>query len=341
MQKPCTTGWNSFISKTLTSQKFLPWKRKRLRFSPRDKKQPHGWGGAMLKYSQFLKNRYGEKVYKIPVNTGGTCPNRDGTKGTGGCIFCSEIGTAFELLPDSMEITGQIQKNISYIQKKYKAQKYLIYFQNFTGTYLPLEVFKNHLLKASQTENAVGIVVSTRPDCLSGGHLEALSELKAKGFDIFIELGLQSANDETLRKINRGHTVADYIEGARLVKSHGFFLDTHLILNLPWDKEADCVRAAHLMNECGTDSVKIHSLHIPYHTELYRMYQAKEFEIISKEAYFHRLYLFLKELNPAVAVQRLFSRAPKKDTAFCNWQTSWWKLEEEFLEYAARMDNEK
>ncbi len=287
----------------------------------------------MLKYSQFLRNIYGEKVYKIPVNTGGTCPNRDGTKGSGGCIFCSEIGTGFELHDPEIDFFTQVHSNIAHIQKKYKANRYLIYFQNFTGTYLPLKEFRGYLEKVRQVENVVGVAVSTRPDCLDGGHLEALLELQQDGYDIFVELGLQSANEETLLKINRGHTVEDYIKGAKKVKDFGFYLDTHIILNLPWDTDHDAVCAAQLLNECKTDSVKIHSLHIPYGTKLYDLWQDKQFEIITKEEYFHRLYLFLKALNPHIAVQRLFSRAPKEDTAFCNWQTSWWKLEDEFFSY--------
>ena len=229
---------------------------------------------------------------------------------------------------------------MAYIRKKYHANRFLIYFQNFTATYLPLETFRQYLLKAEQAENVVGVVISTRPDCLDGGHLELLDEVKQKGLDVFIELGLQSANDTTLKKINRGHSVSDYIRGAKLVKEHGFYLDTHLILNLPWDTDADIGTAAKLMNEVKTDSVKLHSLHIPYGTKLYDLYKAGEITVISKEEYFRRLYLFLKELNPDVAVQRLFSRAPKEDTAFCNWQTSWWKLEEEYYRFAEEQKKE-
>lgn len=290
----------------------------------------------MLKYSQFLRNLFGEKVYKIPVNTGGTCPNRDGTKGVGGCIFCSEIGTGFELPDPATDFLTQIHTNISYIQKKYHANRYLIYFQNFTGTYLPLDQFRQYLEQARKVENVVGICVSTRPDCLDGGHLELLAQMQQEGYSIFIELGLQSANDSTLQRINRGHTVADYIAGAKKVKEMGFYLDTHLILNLPWDSEEDVVAAARLMNQHGTDSVKLHSLHIPYGTKLCEMYQKGEITPCTKEEYFRRLYLFLHSLRPDIAVQRLFSRAPKEDTAFCNWQTSWWKLEDEFYQYAER-----
>ena len=282
----------------------------------------------MIKYSEFLKKKYGEKIYKIPINTGGTCPNRDGSKGVGGCIFCSEIGAGFELLPEEMEVSEQINKNIEFIRKKYKANKYLIYFQNYTATYLPLDIFQKYLKIAENTPNVVGVAVSTRPDCLNGEHLEALSQFKG---DVYVELGLQSANNETLAKINRCHTVEDFISGAKKVKSYGFYLDTHVILNLPFDKNEDIKKMADIINEAGSDSVKIHSLHIPYNTRLHDMYIKNEFTIISKDEYFDRLDILLSNLDEKIAVQRLFSRAPKEKTAFCNWNTSWWKLEEEYL----------
>ena len=290
--------------------------------------------------NEHYKEKFGCKVYKLSIDAGFTCPNRDGTLGNRGCIFCSEVGAGFELQPSTVDISEQIRTNMAYIRKKYNANRFLIYFQNFTATYLPLETFRQYLFQAVSADDIVGVVISTRPDCLDGGHLDLLDEVKEKGLDVFLELGLQSANDTTLEKINRGHTVSDYIRGAKLVKEHGFYLDTHLILNLPWDSEDDIVAAAKLVNEAGCDSVKLHSLHIPYGTKLYDLYQAGEIAVISKEEYFHRLYLFLKELNPVIAVQRLFSRAPKEDTAFCNWQTSWWKLEEEFLAYTQKMSQE-
>ena len=281
-----------------------------------------------MKYSEFLKNRYGEKVYKIPINTGGTCPNRDGKKGVGGCIFCSEIGAGFELLPEEMEVSEQISKNIEFIKRKYKANKYIIYFQNYTATYLPLDIFKNYLKIAENVKDSVGVAISTRPDCLDDGHLDELKNFKG---DVFIELGLQSANDDTLLKINRCHTLSDFISGAKKVKEYGFFLDVHLIINLPFDKKNDIKKAADIINEVNADSIKLHSLHIPYNTAIYDMYINKEFEICTKEEYFERLDIILSTVNKNVAVQRLFSRAPKKAAAFCNWNTSWWKLEEEYL----------
>jgi hypothetical protein len=288
----------------------------------------------MIKYSEFLKEKYGEKVYKIPINTGGTCPNRDGTKGTGGCIFCSDIGASSELLSKKMDILEQINTNIAFIKKKYKANKYIIYFQNFTGTYLPLEQFSGYLDIIKKVENIVGVAVSTRPDCLDNGHLELLQAFKLEtNTDIYIELGLQSANDKTLTILNRCHTLADFISGAKKIKKLGFYLDVHIILNLPWDDIPDVLKMAEVINTCSADSIKIHSLHIPYNTKLFDMYQNNEFQIITKEEYFHRLHIMLSNINKNIAVQRLFSRAQKNEVAFCNWGTSWWKLEDEYRIY--------
>jgi hypothetical protein len=288
----------------------------------------------MIKYSEFLKEKYGEKVYKIPINTGGTCPNRDGTKGLGGCIFCSDIGASSELLSEKMDVLEQTETNIAFIKKKYKANKYIIYFQNFTGTYLPLDKFSQYLDIIKAVPNVVGVAVSTRPDCLDNGHLELLQAfMKENNIDIYIELGLQSANEETLVKLNRCHTLDDFIKGARKVKALGFYLDVHIILNLPWDDLDDVNKMADIINKSFADSIKIHSLHIPYNTKLFDMYENNEFQITSKEEYFKRLHIMLSNINKKIAVQRLFSRAQKNEVAFCNWGTSWWKLEDEFRIY--------
>jgi radical SAM protein (TIGR01212 family) len=288
----------------------------------------------MIKYSEFLKEKYGEKVYKIPINTGGTCPNRDGTKGVGGCIFCSISSHSSELMPEHTAILEQIKTNISFIKKKYKANKYIIYFQNFTGTYLPLDKFSQYLNIIKTVPNVVGIAVSTRPDCLDSGHLELLHNImKQNNIDIFIELGLQSANEETLIRLNRCHSLEDFINGAKKVKAFGFYLDVHIILNLPWDDLNDVYKMSDVINQSQADSIKIHSLHIPYNTKLFDMYQNNEFTIITKDEYFKRLHIMLCNINKKIAVQRLFSRAQKNEVAFCNWGMSWWKLEDEFRIY--------
>lgn len=160
-------------------------------------------------YSRHLINKFGQKVYKIPVNLPGTCPNRDGTLGYGGCIFCDEQGSGFDALPNTLSLTEQLRSDKEYYRKRFNAQKFIAYFQSFTNTYLPPEQFAANINCAASEDNIVGISVSTRPDCISEEYLDILSNAQVeKKIDINIELGLQTVNYHTLHKINRGHTLA-------------------------------------------------------------------------------------------------------------------------------------
>lgn len=283
------------------------------------------------KYSDYLKMQYGEKVYKIPIHLEGTCPNRDGVKGIGGCIFCGEVGTGFEMLPTSVAPDAQLIKNMAYIGHKYKAQKFIAYFQNFTGTYMPLENFKT-AIEAVLLDSVVGISVSTRPDCIHAPYLEYLKTVKERGYSVEFELGLQSINPTTLKKLNRGHTLTDYLEAVQMIQSYGFTICTHLIGNLPWDSDEDFYEAARLLSFLKIDGVKVHSLYILKNTELGRLYEANAFSLIDPDAYVDRLVHFLRLLSPDIAVQRLFGRAPEADTLFCNWGMSWRKLQNQLEE---------
>lgn len=292
------------------------------------------------KYSDTMVAHYGEKVYKIPVNLPITCPNRDGTLGTGGCIFCGEKGAGFEAQPAHLMVKEQIQKNILNIEKKYNAHLFVVYFQNYTNTYMELELFKSVIAEAC-VENVVGVSISTRPDCISIPYLEALKALKASHqVHIEIELGLQSINVNTLKKINRGHGLADYIQAVSLIKAYGFSICTHLIGNLPWDTDEDFYEAARLLNVLAIDSVKVHSLYILKDTLLGDWYKQDAIKIISAEAYLERLIYFIRLLNPEIVIQRLFGRAPEALTLFCNWGMSWRKLQN-MLEHQMQMNGYK
>lgn len=284
------------------------------------------------KYSDFLKEKYGEKVYKLPINLDITCPNRDGTIGTKGCYFCSEVGTGFESLSNNMTVREQIEKNKNYIGKRYGAKKFIAYFQNYTNTYMPLDIFKNYMEDAC-VDGIVEINVSTRPDCINEDYLNILKGIsKEKNVSITIELGLQSSNDETLKKINRGHGVNEYIHAVKLIKEYNFCICTHLILNLPWDTMIDIINSAKLMNELGIPQVKLHSLYIAKETVFEKLYINNEIQICSKDEYIDRVITFLSYLSKDIVVQRLLGRAPKEDTLFCNWGESWWKIKEEIEE---------
>ncbi len=282
-------------------------------------------------YSNYLKEKYNCKVYKLPVNLPLTCPNRDGNLSFGGCTYCGEIGTGFEMHPCSMTISEQLTKNMSYIRKKYKAEKFIAYFQNFSNTYLELDTFKLYI-RESLMDDIVGISISTRPDCLNEDYLRFLSELgREHKLDITIELGLQTANYKTLKRIKRGHTLAEFIDAVQMIKKHNLSICAHVILNLPWDDMEDTIETAKILSALGMDFVKVHSLYILKNTQMGDEFLKGAFQMITKEEYLLRLEAFLNYLSPDIVIQRLFGRAPEKDTLFSNWETSWWKLRDEFI----------
>jgi hypothetical protein len=283
-------------------------------------------------YSVYLKEKYGCKVYKLPINLPVTCPNRDGNIGYHGCTYCGEKGAGFEMLDVSISIKDQLIKNKEYIKKKYKAQKFIAYFQNYTNTYLPLNIFRKYI-EEGLIEDVVGISISTRPDCINEEYASFLSNLKnEKGIDIVVELGLQTCNYKSLIKINRGHTLAEYIDAVMILNKYNLEICTHIILNLPFDDKEDAIENAKVLSALKTNYVKVHSLYILKNTVLGDEFLNNEFKMISKEEYLERLKTFISYLSPEIVVQRLFGRAPEEDTLFSNWNTSWWKLRDEFIQ---------
>lgn len=283
-------------------------------------------------YAAYLKETYKEKVYKLPVNLNATCPNRDGTKGTGGCIFCGAAGSGSELLSADLSVSAQLSKNSAYIARRYKAKKFIAYFQSFSNTYLPEPRFEAAMEEAARFENVVELAISTRPDCVRPETLEFLTALgRERGVKITIELGLQSANEKTLKILNRGHTLDDYFECAARIKEAGLLLCTHFITDLPWDSPDDVVASARAANRAGSDSVKCHALYVEKGTRLEKLYRAG-LALCSKEAYTERTIAFLEHLNPQTVIGRLIGRVPEADSVTANWNESWWKVRDEMLE---------
>ena len=282
-------------------------------------------------YSRYLKKRFGERVYKLPVNLPITCPNRDGCLGTGGCIYCGEEGGAFENLPNILPVREQVETNKAYIREKYKANKFISYFQSFTNTYMPLNDFKRYIME-SIVDDVVGISISTRPDCINDNYLEYLYYIKDKyDLEITIELGLQTVNYHTLKKINRGHTLAEFIDAVNRNKKHGIRTCAHLILNLPWDDMDDAIENAKILSALQVEEVKLHALYIVDGTELGEMFKSGEISIISKDEYKKRVITFLEYLDEDIIVQRIIGRAPKEGSLFVNWNESWWKIRDEII----------
>ena len=280
-------------------------------------------------YSGHLKQIYGEKVYKLPVNLPVTCPNR--ISGAG-CSFCAETGTGFEAMDSAVSVTEQLMSTRKYIEKRYHAHKFIAYFQNYTNTFLPVKQLEEYMIEAARMEDIVGISISTRPDCITRDYLECMKNVSdTYGVKISIEYGLQTVNYHTLKRISRGHTLAEYIDAVLRISRYGYDICTHVILNLPGDEMDDSIETAKILSALPVQIVKAHSLYIAKDTRLCDDYENGTISLCEKEEYLNRLIAFLEHLNPDIAVERLFSRIPEKDAVFCNWNTSWWKLRDELL----------
>lgn len=283
-------------------------------------------------YSKYLKEKYGEKVYKLPLNLPLTCPNRDGATGVGGCSFCADVGAGFESLENTLSVKEQLEKNMDYIRRRYKANKFIAYFQNYTNTYMELDKFEQYMNEAI-IEDIVEISVSTRPDAINDEYLKILKDVESKGVNISIELGLQTVNYHTLKKINRGHTLAELIDAVIRIKKYGFETTVHLILNLPNDNMDDIIENAKVLSALKVDGVKLHSLYIAKGTKMACEYENEEIEMIELEEYVKRVCVFLQYISKNIVIHRLIGRAPEENTLFCNWNTSWWKIKDMIDEY--------
>ena len=280
-------------------------------------------------YSDYLKKKYGTKVYKLPVGLPVTCPNRDGQCGDGGCTFCGEIGAGYENLPAEMTVAEQIKVNLAHIAPKYKAEKFIAYFQNFSNTYLEIDKLKSYLEEACQ-KDVVAIALATRPDCVNEEYLKMLQKFKKeKNIDIIIELGLQTVNYHSLRKVNRGHSLAEFIDAVLRIKQYQLEVCVHLILNFPWDDLNDVIENAKILSSLKVDQVKLHALYIVKNTKMAEQYVNGELTLIDKDEYKERVITFLEYLAKDIVVQRLIGRAPESNTLFSNWKTGWWKIRDD------------
>ena len=278
-------------------------------------------------YSDFLKEKYGEKVYKLPIKLNLTCPNRDGTCGYGGCIFCGEEGGSFENNIGS--IADQIKQEKDLILKKYKAKKYIAYFQNFTNTYMDIDSFKK-VIRQSLVKDVIGVSISTRPDCLYESHLKFLREIN-KDYMVTLELGLQTVNYHTLKKINRGHGLAEFIDGVLRAKKYGIRVCVHIIIGLPWDDDLDICEGANILSALNIDEVKIHALYIIKNTIMGKLYENGQIKPISLDDYKRKVILFLRNLKSDIIVERIIGRAPEENSLFCNWNRSAWKIRDDII----------
>lgn len=278
------------------------------------------WGEKRFNNLDFyLKNYFGEKVYKVSLDGGFTCPNRDGKLSFDGCIFCSDSGSGEFAGDKSQKIYNQIEKQMEFLGKG-KDKKYIAYFQNFTGTYGDINYLREIYESALSHENIVGIAIGTRADCLDLEVIELLRELNKRTL-LWIEIGLQSSKDETAILINRGYKTELFEKKVKELQSYNIKIVAHVIIGLPFEEEKDILKTINLLNKLGVWGVKIHLMYILKNTKLHKLYLEKAFKLMSKDEYVSLVAEIIGRLSKDIVVHRLTGDAPWKDLFEPKWST--------------------
>lgn len=279
-------------------------------------------------FSEAMREKYGQKLYKIPLHLPVTCPGRM-PGGLGPCSYCSPMGTGYEMLDAKINLNEQLSRNIQYISRKYNVTLFGAYFQNYTNTFLPASQLQEALMQI-QREDVKEIFLSTRPDCLGKDTARLLGEVSQRlQKEITIELGLQSCNWKTLERINRGHSLAEFIDSVLTAKSFGLNVVAHVILDLPWDEPGDVIECSKILSALGVDGVKLHSLYIPKGCEMEPQLAEGKLTLLTQEEYVERAVEFLCWLSPDCVIHRLVGRIPKEYSVVANFHTSWWVIKEQ------------
>lgn len=263
-------------------------------------------------YSTFIKEKFGQRVQKISINTGFTCPNRDGSKGIGGCTYCNNQTFSPAYTSKRKDIERQLDEGIAFFSKKYNSNKYLAYFQSYTNTYADENLVKELYLEALNHPFIVGLVIGTRPDCISENLIEFLTELAKTAF-ISLEFGVESTLDRTLERINRCHTFEETKNAFKLAEGKGIHLGAHLILGLPGESKNEMFNHAIELSKLPIDSLKIHQLQIVKHTMMEKEFSLfpDHFKLFNLEDYFKFICEFITYIRPSISIERFISESPK------------------------------
>lgn len=269
---------------------------------------------------QDLQRRYGEKVHKLTLHGGFSCPNRDGTIGRGGCTFCNVASFADEQ-SQAKSIAEQLQDRAGEVRR---AKKYLAYFQAYTSTYAEVQTLKNMYEQALQAADIVGLCVGTRPDCVPDAVLELLAGYVAQGYEIWLELGLQTAREETLKRINRGHDFACYADITRRARALGIKVCTHLIVGLPKESRADNLATLEQVLAVGTDGIKLHGLHIVEGSTMAKAWRAGRLQAPELDDYVATACEMIRRTPPEVVFHRVTSAARQPTLLAPLWCENRW-----------------
>lgn len=268
-------------------------------------------------YSAYLKNKFGVKVYKITLDAGFSCPNRDGTISKGGCIFCDDGGSFSQAHSNLLSIEEQVQEGIKNLSERFKAQKFMSYFQAYSNTYKPLKELEKIYNSSLSDTRVIGLSIGTRPDCVDDEKLSLIADYK-NDYYTWIEYGLQSIHDKTLKKINRGHDFDCFLRSYEKTKEKGINVCVHVIFGL-WETHDEIMQTAQTLAKLKVDGVKIHMLCALDNTKLAELYNAGEINFMSEEEYIKTVCDFLEYLPPTTTIHRLAGNGLKKNLIAPRW----------------------
>lgn len=271
-----------------------------------------------LSFNKYLKDKFGQKVYKISLDGGFTCPNRDGKTGTRGCIFCSKGGSGDFAESREMSITKQIESGKKKVEKKIKSGKYIAYFQAFTNTYAPVEILRQKYEEAINHPDIVALSIATRPDCLGDDVLRLLDEMN-KIKPVFVELGLQTIHQKSAKYIRRGYDLSVYDKAVRDLKKIGVNVVVHVILGLPNESENDMLETVKYVCESGANGIKLQLLHVIDGTDLAKDYEKGLFKTLEFDEYVNLIVKCVKIIPKDIVIHRLTGDGAKKDLIAPLW----------------------
>ncbi|MGH2038072.1 TIGR01212 family radical SAM protein [Enterococcus faecalis] len=289
-------------------------------YSDDPNKRYHTWNYA-------LRQQFGEKIFKVPIDGGFDCPNRDGTVAKGGCTFCSVSGSGDMIVASSDPLPLQFQKEIQLMHQKWPTvDQYIVYFQNFTNTHAPVDVIRHRFEQVVNEKGVVGLSIGTRPDCLPDEVVNYLAELNER-FYLWVELGLQTTFEETSAAINRAHDYQTYLDGVAKLRKHGIRVCTHLINGLPGETPAmmrENVRRT--IQDSDIQGIKLHLLHLMTNTKMMRDYNEGRLQLMSKEAYVSVICDQLEMIPPEIVIHRLTGDAPFETIIGPMWSLKKWEV---------------
>jgi radical SAM protein (TIGR01212 family) len=272
-------------------------------------------------FGSYIKKKFNTTVYKVNVDAGFTCPNRDGTIGTTGCIYCNNDSFRPNSCKPTLSLNKQIRNGITHIRKRYKAKKFLVYFQPYTNTYAPVDELERLYKEALSEPSVIGLAIGTRPDTVDEEKILLLEEL-AKRYFILIEYGMQSIYDRTLEFINRGHDYSTFLKALDMTKDRGIFIGVHVIIGFPTESKDEMLLMADEVSHLPIDFLKIHQLQVVKDTPLEMIYRENPFHVFDYEEYLDFVTEFIGRLSPGIVLQRLFATAPDSILIAPRWDKS-------------------